>query len=216
MPHLTRLRPSPRRPGRTELFLDGVFLCRIPTEAIRHRGLAKGSELAPEEVEELREAGRRCEAADRALRYAAGRPRSRFQVERHLRRAGYGEGAVRAAVERCVQAGHLDDREFAAAFARDRIRLRPRSLALLEAELRERGVDRSDARAGIARALEEEVVTEEELLRRAAAKGWRRLRSAAPEQAKRRLYGYLSRRGFRAAEVRAAVERLAGPPGGLD
>lgn len=208
MPRITKMRPSKRRPGWIELFLDGVFLCPLPARVARQEGLKEGLILDAPELEALQEQGRRSDATERALHYLAGRPRSRFQLERYLRRKGHEGSAVREAVERCVELGYLDDLEFAAAFARDRIRLRPRSVALLEAELRERGVSRCDARTGVAEALEEEGVDEEELLRRAAEKAWRRLCAQRPDRARRRLLGYLVRRGFRRADIRTALDRL--------
>lgn len=154
------------------------------------------------------------EAVDRALRYLSHRPRSRFELERHLRHKGYGEEAVEAALERCAELGYLDDGAFAAAYARDRIRLRPRAPALMEAELRRKGVSSEDARRGIARALEDEDTSEEVLLRRAAGRRWRVLRGRDPEVARRKLLGYLARRGFRAAAARDVVETLLAEAGG--
>lgn len=162
------------------------------------------------ELERIRDRAHREEAIDRAFRYLGHRPRSRFELERHLRARGYVEPAVRSAVERCEELGYLDDREFAAAFARDRIRLKPRAPARIEAELRERGVDREVARAGVADAMASEEVEEGELLRRAADKAWRRLRGRDLETARRRLVGYLSRRGFRAGDVWPVVRELLG------
>lgn len=149
-------------------------------------------------------------ALERALAYLSHRPRSRFELERHLRDRGYVDAAIGAALARCEALGYVDDREFAAAFARDRIRLRPRSPVLMEAELRKRGVSVEDARSGIADALVGEGVEERDLLRRAAEKGARRLRGRERETARRRLLGYLSRRGFRASEARVVVADLLG------
>lgn len=208
MPRVTKLRPSRRRPGWTEVFLDGVFSCRLPADRVREAGLEEGLVLDPQAETALIGRSERSAATDRALRYLAGGPRSRFQLERYLRRKRFTEPAVREAVERCLELDYLNDRKFAAAFARDRIRLGPRSVALLEAELGERGVDRADAQAGVAEALDGEGVTDEDLLHRAAEKGWRRLRTVEPEAARRRLLAYLARRGFRSADIRRVVERL--------
>lgn len=121
---------------------------------------------------------------------------------------------MEAALERCAELGYLDDRAFAAAYARDRIRLRPRAPALMEAELRRKGVSSEDARRGIARAMEDEDTSEEALLRRAARRRWRVLRGREPEVARPKLLGYLARRGFRAAAAREVVETLLAEAGG--
>lgn len=107
---------------------------------------------------------------------------------------------------RCGELGYVDDRAFAAAFVRDRIRLKPRGVFRLRAELREKGVGESDAEAGIRRAFRETGTTERELLERAARKRWRRVGSDEPRTARRRLFEYLRRRGFPYAEIRDVVE----------
>lgn len=160
------------------------------------------------ELNTLPDAAHGREALDRALRYLEYRPRTRFEVERHLRRGGYGDSAVSAAVERCTELGVLDDREYAAAHARDRIRIRPRAPARIESELRGRGVSPEDARAGIARALEEMDASERGLLRRAAEKKARTLRAEDIETRRRKLYGYLRRRGFRHGAIMDLVNEL--------
>lgn len=172
--------------------------------------LAVGDELDAGEFEAIRDRAHREAAFQHALRYLSHRPRSRLELERQLRARGYVDNAVRAAVERCASIGYVNDREFAATFARDRIRLRPRASRLLEAELRDRGVSRRAARSGVAEAMASEEVEERDLLRRAAEEGWRRLRQRDPQTARRQLGEYLRRRGFRAEEVRGAVADLLG------
>lgn len=208
MPRITAIRPTERRPGWCDIFLDGDFSCRMPRSAAEEAGLAEGVEVELAELERIRDRAHRNDAVDRALRYLGHRARSRFELERYLRGRGYVEPAVRAAMERCGELGYVDDREFAAAFARDRIRLKPRAPARIEAELRKRGVGRDVARAGVADAMASEEVGEADLLRRAAGKAWRRLRGRDPETARRRLLGYLSRRGFAAADAWPLVRDL--------
>lgn len=211
MPTITALERSRGRRGWRDVHLDGEFHCRLPREACREAGLALGMELVTDELARLRDAAHREKAIDRALRYLSHRPRCRSEMERHLRRKGYVPSAVEAAVARCTKLGYLDDRAFAAAYARDRIRLRPRAAALIVSELGKRGVSFEDARAGVDRAFAEEGVTEEELLRRAAEKSWRALRGRDPEEIRRKLQGYLGRRGFSGGEVYKVADELVGP-----
>lgn len=211
VPRITALKRSRRR-GWREVELDGAHFCRLPEDAVEETGLAEGDELSPARLTALRDEAHRRDAMDRALHYLGHRPRSRFEVERHLRRRGYVESAVAAAVERCLELGVLDDREYAAAHARDRIRSRPRAPARIASELRKRGVSAEDARAGIARALEEMGTSEAELLRRAAEKKVSVLRARDPEARRRRLYGYLRRRGFRHGAIREIMDELLNGP----
>ncbi len=109
---------------------------------------------------------------------------------------------------RCEELTLLDDLSFATAFVRDRIRLRPRGVTRLEAELVSKGVSRNDARDGIRAAFEEEEVTERDLLEVTARRRWRRLARADAETARRRLYAHLVRSGFPPDEVQRAVAEI--------
>ena len=153
------------------------------------------------------------EAWNAVLSYLSYRSRSCRELERHLRRRGYEQNLVDRALHRCGELGLVDDRAFAAAFSRDRIRLRPRGVIRLEAELLRKGVSREDAEAGIRAAFKDEELTELELLEATARRRWRRLAAADPSTARRRLFGHLARSGFPIDDVRRIVECLAGGPG---
>ena len=112
-------------------------------------------------------------------------------------------------MQRCEDLGYLDDRAFAAAYARDRIRLRPRAVRLMVAELAVKGVPRPDAEAGVEGALRDEGVNERELLARAARKGSRTLGGVDPGAGRRRLFAYLSRRGFAAEAIRECMDEVS-------
>lgn len=212
MPRITRVEPDPNRRDAWALQLDGEPWLTLPRQLAGELELREGRALgASQVVATEREVAFRA-ALDAALRALAVRQRSRGELERRLRAGGHGDDAIEAALARCEGSGYLDDRSYAAAFVRDRIRLRPRGLSRLRAELRRRGVSEEDAAAGIAEALDEEGTTEAQLLERAARRRWRTLRGLEPEVAKRRLAAYLMRRGFPPPAVWEAVRRLAGRP----
>lgn len=208
MPRITSLERLRRPRGWVRIHLDGAPFCELPRAPVEEEGLTVGDEVSRASVASLRDEAQRRAAVERSVRYLAHRSRSRFEVERYLRRRGYHEDAVRAALSHCEERGYLDDREFAASWARDRIRLKPRAPVLMEIELRRKGVSRPDARAGIDRAMEDEEVSEEDLLSRAARRARRRVGSGDPDALRRRLHGYLRRRGFRSGEVRRMVDAL--------
>ncbi|MEJ2503471.1 MAG: regulatory protein RecX, partial [Gemmatimonadota bacterium] len=113
--------------------------------------------------------------------------------------------------------GYTDDRAFAEAFVRDRLRLRPRGQRGLLSELRGKGVDGATAEAAVAAVFRAEGIEESDLARD-AAEAWARknastLRRArrSPEdrqRARRRLFGHLARRGFTSDVVRSAMDHV--------
>lgn len=208
MPTVTRLEPVGPGGDRLRVHIDGEPRCEVTAAVAGRLGLEEGRELDEEETGRLLAEGDRRAALDAAFDYLAHRPRSRAEVRRRLGRKGFGEDAVALAIDRCVELGYLDDRAFAADFAKDRIRLKPRGALRIESELRGKGVSEADARAGIEDAFREEGVTERELLERAARKRWDSRRSDDPGVVRRRLLSYLGRRGFRHSEIREVVREL--------
>ena len=115
----------------------------------------------------------------------------------------------------------MDDAAVAAALVRERLRHRPRGEARLIAELREKGVAPDVAHETIARVFEAEEVSDTALAREAAAAWLARQNPAVREalgsqahgperdKARRRLYGYLARRGFRGDALTEAMEHGA-------
>jgi regulatory protein len=206
VPRVTRLERTDR--SGVLVHLDGAPFRHIPESVAVARALRVDDVLAPGEVDALAAEADRVEALDAALRFLSWRPRSRAELARHLRDRAHQGPAAEAALRRCEELGYVDDRAFALAFVRDRLRLRPRGRARLLAELFARGVDAADAESAIDRAFAESGSSEPELLRRLATRRARGLAGLDAETARRRLAGYLMRRGFPGPEVRAVVDEI--------
>ena len=81
-------------------------------------------------------------AMEIAVRYLATRPRTRWELERRLRRAGVEDPGVEATLERLAQIGYVDDAAFARWWGEQRDRHAPRGRRMIEAELRQHGIGR--------------------------------------------------------------------------
>src|SRR3712207_9232104 len=69
---------------------------------------------------EVRVAGERALAMNRALGYLGYRARSEKEVHDRLRRYGYGEETVEGVIGRLGELGYLDDEDFARVVAREK------------------------------------------------------------------------------------------------
>lgn len=206
MPAVTKIRHT--RTGRVRVTLDDQIELDLSPAAAERHDLYTGRRLEETEVAALHDAARCEEATRAALRYLSYRPRSRLELERYLRDRGYEAAVVEAALALCVADGHVDDGGFALAFARDRIRLRPRGTWRLEAEIRQRGVEAATATAAVRQALAEEGMTERDLLEDVARRRWDHVASLDPVVARRRLVAFLRRRGFPADGIAETVREL--------
>jgi regulatory protein len=77
-----------------------------------------------------------------AARFLGTRPRTRWELERRLRRAGAGPDVIEVALERLAALGYVDDLAFARWWMEQRDRHAPRGRRMIEAELRQHGVPR--------------------------------------------------------------------------
>ncbi len=152
-----------------------------------------------------------------AARYLGTRPRTRWEVERRLRRAGASEAVVTAAAERLTQLGYLDDAAFARWWGDQRDRHGPRGRRMIEAELRQHGVPRDvieayrDEHASPARVPEDASLpgTEEERARDALERHLRGRPLPSDRAGLQRLGMFLVRRGFDPDVVRGTLRTAA-------
>jgi regulatory protein len=103
------------------------------------------------------------------------------------------------ALERLREQRYIDDRGFAARYARSRLQHHGMGRQRVRQELRKRGVARPMAEAGLSEALRD--VSEREVLDGVARRYWKARRREAPEKRARGLYMYLIRRGFPATLI---------------
>jgi regulatory protein len=139
----------------------------------------------------------------RALGRLARRDHSEAELTRALRDRGHSAEEVEAAMERLRAQRYLDDASFAERFARSRLLGHRVGRHRIRQGLRQRGVERQVAEAGLRRALDD--APEREALEAAARAYWRTHGRDEPARRIRKLWGFLLRKGF---PVDLVVERL--------
>ncbi|MBA3426688.1 MAG: regulatory protein RecX [Rubrobacteraceae bacterium] len=196
MPRVTGIR---ERQGRARVFVEGELWAEIDAGVAAERGLYKGATLSDGELEEARIAGERALAMGRALNLLGYRARSEGEIRDRLRRREFGEETIQSVVDRLRELGYVDDEEFARNVARQRARkYGPRRVT---ADLRKSGVNPETAQ----RAVEEEFADHSELDDALSAAS-RRYNTGGSDAEARRVYGFLTRRGY-SADVCAEVAR---------
>lgn len=176
--------------GRVAVYLDGRRAFQLT--AVEAARLRPGQVLTDEEIRQLLERDLLEQAHEIALRFLSYRPRSEREVADYLRRKGFDARTVEAELERLRRVGLVDDRAFARFWVENRTAFRPRSRRALQAELRRKGVPLPIIRE----VLQEASPDERALALRLAHERARRLRGLDPPTFRRRLAGYLIRRGF--------------------
>jgi len=159
--------------------------------------------LSDDDVARLRMRDEVERAYERALNFLSYRPRSEAEVRRNLRKKNVEEEEVVEEVTgRLTRAGLLNDQEFARYWVENRLQFNPRGARALRHELREKGVPASIITDTLMD-FDEEVAA-----RKVAEVGARRLAHLEPRDFRRRLEGYLARRGFSYVMIRPLVEEM--------
>lgn len=217
-PTIARIEPLRPRGLRVRIHLDRGDPFEVALEALEQTRLGVGDALPSTTRHHLTNADADVRVRDAALNLLSYRARTRAELRRKLVAKDFRPARVDACLERLQERGLLDDRAVAAAFVRDRLRFRPRGSVRLAQELRAKGVRGDVARQVVEDVLGEEEVTEADLAQE-VAEGWvarqspglltalvRADRSPEAEKARRRLHGYLARRGFRGAALGRAMD----------
>ncbi len=211
MPTVTGWGPDPERSRRFAIEVDCAPFAVVPDRIAERLSLAEGDEVDPAELADRVDRLESEAAMERALQLLAYRPRTREEIVRRLLREGFADERVGRLLARLEEAGLLDDDAFGAAFVRGRLGSRPEGIRLLAEALYRRGIPRERALPIIHRVLEEEGVSEQDLLERAGEKKMRSLGGKSPRVARRRLFEHLARRGFPLDEVKLWVDRSVAP-----
>lgn len=199
---ITALVVQKRNKERVNVYLDGEFAFGLAlAEAIK---LKKGQTLSDEDIARLKALDEIEVVHERALNLLSHRPRSAEEVRRKLRdsKQDFSDTAIETVIERLERAGLLDDEAFARYWVDNRERFNPRSARALRHELRQKGVSNQV----VDRVLAD--LDEQDAAYRAAQAKVRRYAHADEAEFRKRMGGYLSRRGFAYGVVRDVLDRL--------
>jgi regulatory protein len=151
-----------------------------------------------------------------AARFLAARPRTRWELERRLRKAGAPDELIEATLGRLAALGYVDDVGFARWWAEQRDRHSPRGRRMVEAELRQHGVPREVLEELRGEELAEPALdhealpaTEDERARVALQQHLRRRPLPVDTKSLQRIGMFLVRRGFDPEIARRAIRSFA-------
>lgn len=178
-----------KNPQRMNIYLDGEYAFGL--SRIVAAWLEVGQELSEEKVASLLAEDAIEVAYQKALHFLGYRPRSSAEVRQNLTKRGISDDLVEQTVTRLQQAGLVNDQEFASAWVENRNTFQPRSRSALRMELHRKGLNDE-----VIQPVLDEQVEEPALARVAARKYAHRLAGLEWPEFRRKLGGFLARRGF--------------------
>ena len=189
------------RAQRSSVFLDGKFAFSLANEVILKEQLKVGQELSSKEIEILTNADSFQSCLNTAFHFLSFRPRSEAETRQRLKRRGFADEDIRRVISKLMQLGLLDDNAFAEFWKENRTSFRPRSSGMLKAELQRKGVE-----SEVIRNVTEDIDDMENAYRLAISKA-RTIPVVEYQIFRRKLGGYLERRGFNYGVINSAVKR---------
>lgn len=189
---ITALNAQARHADRVNLMIDGEFALGLSGAIVLEQGLYVGQTLSEAELLRLRGLEEIVKATESALRLVTHRARTEVELRRRLARNGFSPEAITATIERMHEWRYLDDEDFARRFVESREGHRPRSASMIRRELVGKGVDAETAGQVVAEA----EIDDESIARDLAHKWLSQHAREAEEVRRRKLIGFLQRRGF--------------------
>ena len=221
---ITDIQRVPELPTHRQLCLNGAPFVVLHAALIENFGLRVGLQIEAEVIEKLIAADEVMRAKNYALNLLSeeknnnpvdgaddSRPKvqpktyTKSEVARRLADENFSQEAVETAIEELIHSGHIRDRKYAENWIVRRQKSNPRGKTLLKHELVNKGVDRETVEQVVA-----QVETEDEarLALQIAQKRVKRYQGLPIPVAKRRLHGFLARRGFGSEIVQRVLAEL--------
>ncbi len=221
---ITNIQASPELPSHQQLFLNGSPFVVVHASLIEKFGLRIGLEIEAETIEKLISADEVMRAKNYALRLLreekdnatadeseeprpAAKPKiyTKNEMEQRLEREGFSTKTIGTAIEELIRSGHIRDRKYAENWIARRQKSNPRGKMLLKRELVDKGIDKETAEQVVAKV---EIEDETKVALQIAQKRVNQYKRLPIHVAKRRLYGFLTRRGFGSETVRHVLEQI--------
>lgn len=151
-----------------------------------------------------------------SLNLLSARAYTARNLRRKLVQKAFDPVEIETTMERLIASRLIDDTRFASEFARQKLNLGGTSSRRVEQQLQQRGISRDIAKVAVGSVIDEESIDTSASAERVARKKFKSLSGLDVETQRRRLFGFLSRRGFDVDDVKRAVAAAISSEGDSD
>lgn len=210
MPQITNI-TGQKRKERFNIFLDEKFAFSLSSYELVKNNLKIGSILEQKQINNILSREHLAILTDLAVNYLSFRPRSEKEVKDYLAKKIAQKNEIKysiasqspliaSTIKKLKENKYLDDYEFALWFLKSRIKSKSRSLAVIKAELKTKGISSEIIEKIITNAPSDLAQAKNVLSKKAIR--WQKL---AEVDFKRKAYTYLSSKGFDYETIKDAV-----------
>lgn len=198
---ITGIEQQKRNTNRVNIYLDEEFAFGL--HKFTALGLKVGDAINEDQILQLQKEDAVEEAYQRSLKLLNFRARSEHEIRTRLLKYGCDEEVIGQVIVRLTEKGYVNDRRFAEDWVENRTTFRPRGRKLLRIELQQKNLDKDQIESAM-----NDLPDEEEIAREAARKYSARLQGLDEQTFKKRLYGFLIRRGFQYEDFKVIMEEM--------
>ncbi|MBU1172543.1 MAG: RecX family transcriptional regulator [Proteobacteria bacterium] len=196
---ITQLEVQQKNKKRVSVYLDDRYAFSLSIFAAARLG--SGQRLTEEAVETLEREDLEERAYEAAVRFLGYRARSVREMRQYLSQKRYPAPCRDKIITKLQGQNYLNDQEFSRLWIEDRRRLNPKGTWALKQELLQKGITDDMIDTALAH------YDEEEAAWTALIPKLRQWENADPETLKKKIYGFLSQRGFSYDTTLAMVDR---------
>lgn len=197
---ITALTPQLKNHQRINVFLDGEFAFGLTRFVAAW--LYIGQELDETKIEQLKKADQIETAYQRTLNYINYRDRSVSEVNKYLQKFNLTQQEIEDVINRLKEINCINDKRFACTWVENRTEFRPRSPRALKYELHHLGISDGEIDHAI------EGLDEDQLAIKAASRQATRYANLEWLVFRKKMYGFLSRRGFSSECATNAIRKV--------
>jgi len=198
---ITALVRQQRNPHRVNVYLNGEFAFGLSN--IVAAWLEIGQELDADKIASLKSDDNEEIAFQKALRFSKHRMRTEYEIRKHLDKHDFSTEIINKIIERLCHNGFINDTLFAKNWVENRNEFRPRAHRMLFYELRQKGINQEIIEQTLAT-----TISDEDLAFQAANKQARKYKDLEWPDYRRKLSGFLARRGFSYHTISLVLDQI--------
>lgn len=195
---ITSIKQQEKLKGRYSVFVDSAYAFSLSDTALLDSRLMQGQELTSEELKSYKQLSVDDKVYGNALRFAAMRLRSKWELESYLQRKQASPDLAKQIIDKLSRLGMINDLAFAQAWVENRHLLRPTSKRKLQQELQAKRVS-GDV---IEQVLQSDETTDQTSLQEMV----QRKRRQTKYQDDLKLMQYLARQGYGYSDIKGALQ----------
>jgi regulatory protein len=211
---ITSVEVQKKQKHRYNIFINDQFSFAVHEDVLMKHRLFKGQSVDPGKLQEVLMDEERQDAYLKALRWLGNRQRTEREIWTYLKKKEYEDTVIDDCIKRLEAQRYVDDIRLSRTLSEERLKLQGKGKQWIRQELLHKGVDKGIVQETIASI---DAADELESATVLARKRWKTL-SGQEDQlgAKRKLYGFLARRGFSSSAVQQAVKEATAGSGNVE